>query len=165
GPSEVENDVAGKAPMTLKLQFGETRFTPGGFAHIARNLAEKPFRNVTIEFLQDRKARNSPPPAWDEDRGLHVLSGGTLDIMFVKDGVRVSELGLKPGGVVPRHYHLGPHLVVALTDLELRSDVEGKGSSVKQLKAGDIAWVEGGFAHTLTNVGKQEAKLITLEFR
>jgi hypothetical protein len=27
-----------------------------------------------------------------------------------------------------------------------------------------VAWVPGGFTHTLTNVGKQEAKFITLEF-
>src|SRR5437899_9197157 len=57
GASKVSNEVEGKAPLTLKLQDGETRFTPGGFAHIAKNLSDQPFRNVTIEFLQDEKAR------------------------------------------------------------------------------------------------------------
>jgi quercetin dioxygenase-like cupin family protein len=165
GASLIENDVAGKPAVTLKLQDGETRFLPGGFAHIARNLSDQPFRNITIELMQDDKTRLPTPPKWDEERGLHVLSGGTLDILFAKDGARVSEIELQPGGVVPRHHHSGPHLVVAVTDLQLRSDVEGKGSSVKQLKAGDIAWVEGGFTHTLTNVGNQDAKLITLEFQ
>jgi quercetin dioxygenase-like cupin family protein len=165
GASLIENDVAGKPAVTLKLQDGETRFLPGGFAHIARNLSDQPFRNLTIELMQDDKTRLPTPPKWDEERGLHVLSGGTLDILFAKDGARVSEMQLQPGGVVPSHHHAGPHLVVAVTDLELRSDVEGKGPSVKRLKAGDIAWVEGGFTHTLTNVGNQDAKLITLEFQ
>jgi quercetin dioxygenase-like cupin family protein len=164
GPSEVENDVAGKPPVTLKLQDGETHFTPGEFAHIARNLSSQPFRNVTIEVLKDEEAHKTPPPQWDEERGLHVLHGGTQDIMFVKDGVRVSEIALQPGAMLPKHHHTGPHLVVAVTDLEMRSDVEGKGVSTKNLQAGNIAWVDGGFTHTLTNIGKQEAKFITLEF-
>lgn len=164
GPSEVSNEVLGNSPVTLKLQDGETRFTEGGFAHIARNLANAPFRNVTIELLQDGKARNSPPPKWDDQRALQVLHGGTQDIRFVKDGVRVSEVELQIAGVLPKHHHAGPHLVVALTDLEFRNDIVGKATSNIEMKAGDIKWVEGGFTHTITNVGKQEAKLVTLEF-
>jgi quercetin dioxygenase-like cupin family protein len=168
GASEVSNEAEGKPPVTLKLQDGETRFTPGDFAHIARNLAATPFRNVTIEFMQDAAVRKSPPPAWDEERGLHVLNGGTQDIMFVKDGVRVSEIDLQPGGVLPRHRHDGPHLAVAVTDLDLRSDNDkdkaGGGSQPVQIKAGDILWVPGGFTHTVTSVGKSQAKWVTLEF-
>jgi quercetin dioxygenase-like cupin family protein len=164
GASTIENDVAGKPPVTLNLQDGEARFTPGNFAHVARNLADAPFRNVTIELLQDAQAQKTPPPQWDEERALHVFHGGTQDIMFVKDGVRVSEIALQPGGVIPSHHHTGPHLVVALTDLEIRSDVEGQGPMPGHFKAGDIKWLPGGYTHTLTNVGRQEAKFITLEF-
>ena len=166
GASQVENDVAGKPPVTLKLQDGETWFLPSGFAHIAKNLSDQPFRNITIELLQDEDEKSRQSPAkWDENRGLHILNGGTQDILFVKDGARASELQLQPGGVLPKHHHSGPHLVVAVTDLDLRSDVEGKAPSSVQLKAGDVAWVKGGFTHTLTNVGQQNAKLITLEFQ
>ena len=48
GASQVSNEVEGKPAAMLKLQDGEARFTPGNFAHIARNLASTPFRNVTI---------------------------------------------------------------------------------------------------------------------
>ena len=167
GASAVSNEVEGKPPVALKLQDGETRFTPGNFAHIARNLADTPFRNVTIELLrgeENEKARQLPPPKWDEERGMHVLEGGTQDIMFVKDGVRVSEVDLQPGGVLPKHHHAGPHLVVAVSDLDMRSDVEGMGPMPGQLKSGEVKWLPGGYTHTLTNVGKQPAKFITLEF-
>jgi quercetin dioxygenase-like cupin family protein len=164
GSTEVSNDVKGKAPVELKLQDGEVRFVPGNFSHIARNLADTPFRNVTIELLQDEAARKTPPPAWDEDRGLHVFTGGTQDIMFVKDGVRVSEIDLQPGATIPSHHHSGPHLVVAVTDLDIRSDVEGKGPMPGHLKSGEVKWLPGGYTHTLTNTGKQEAKFVTLEF-
>ena len=164
GASEVENDVQGKPPVTLKLNDGDTHFLPGGFAHIAKNLSGKPFRNVTIEFMQDEKAHKSPPPKWNEERGMHILEGGTQDILFVKDGVRASEITLQPGATLPKHHHAGPHLLVAVSDLEIRSDVVGQGPMLGYFKSGDVKWLPGGYSHTLTNVGKTEAKFITLEF-
>lgn len=164
GASDVSNEVEGKSPVEVKLQDGQTGFTAGGFAHIARNLASTPFRNVTIEFLQDEKARTAPTPKWDEDRGLQVLNGGTQEILFVKDGARVSEVELQPGGSMPSHHHKGPHLAAAITDLELRSDVEGRGPTSVHSGSGDVNWAPGGYTHTLTNVGKQTAKFVIIEF-
>jgi beta-alanine degradation protein BauB len=159
GPSEVENDVAGKPPVTLKLQDGEPRFTSGGFAHVAKNLAATPFRNVTIELLQP-----GPATAGGEDQKPRELAGATITPVFVKDGVRVSDIRLKAGGSIPRHHHEGPHLVVAVTDLTLRNEVEGQAATTRTLKAGEVAWIPGGITHTVTNVAPGEARLITLEF-
>jgi len=162
GESHIENDVVGQPPALRTFRDGETFFVPGDFAHTAKNLSDQTFRVVAVELMRNDKAQMEHK--YDEDRGLHILNGGTQDILFVKDGVRASELQLQPGGVLPKHHHNGPHVVIAVTDLDLRSDVEGKGPSQVQLKAGDAAWVKGGATHTLTNVGKQDAKLITLEF-
>lgn len=165
GDSSVENDVKGKPPATLKLQDGETRFSPGNFAHVAKNLADTPFRNVTIEYLGDENSRQSPPPKWDEERGLHILNAGTRDIMFVKDGVRVTDTQLQPGGVIPKHHHSAPHLMVAVTDVQLKSEpADGKPATTTQVKAGDIRWVEAGATHTVTNTGDKAARYIILEF-
>jgi quercetin dioxygenase-like cupin family protein len=163
GAIEVLNSVEGKAPATVKLRDGETGFSAAPFAHFARNLLDQRFRNVTIELVQDDKLRGTTSH-WDEQRGLDILTGGTKQILFVKDGVRVSELELQPGGIVPLHHHTGPHLVVAVTDLDLRSEVQGKGPMTAELKAGESKWMQGGFSHTLTNVGKQTAKFVTVEF-
>ncbi len=165
GEMNISNEVEGKAPVTLKMQDGETRFAPGGFAHIARDLASTPFRAVAVELLQDEAAHKTPPPKWDEERGLHVFARGTQDIIFVKDGVRVSEVELQPGGVVPKHHHVGPHLLVAVSDLDMRSDVDGMGPMPGHFKSGEVKWLPGGYTHTLTNVGKQQAKFVTLEFQ
>ena len=158
GASELENDVAGKAPVTLKLQDGEVRFTPGNFAHIARNLALTPLRNVTIEL------KNNSAAKWNEDRGLAVLQKGTQHVLFVKDGARVSDIELQPAGVLPKHTHSGPHLVIAVTDLDLRNAPAGKRAENVQLKAGDVAWVPKGVTHSLTNVGPDKARWIGVEF-
>ena len=164
GQTNVSNEVEGKQPVTLKMQDGEIRFSPGGFAHIARDQASTSFRAIAIELLQDEAAHKTPPAAWDEERGLHILTGGTQDILFVRDGVRVSELELQPGATLPSHHHSGPHLMVAVSDLDLRSDVDGQGAMPGHFKSGDVKWLPGGYTHTLTNTGKQQAKLITLEF-
>jgi quercetin dioxygenase-like cupin family protein len=50
GDSEVESERVAEKPVKLTLKDGEARFTKGGFAHRAKNLSEKPFRNVTVEF-------------------------------------------------------------------------------------------------------------------
>jgi quercetin dioxygenase-like cupin family protein len=165
GATEVSNQVAGKPAVLLKMQDGEVRSADGGFAHIARNLAATPFRAVAVEFLQDEKAHTTPPPPWDDDRSLQVLHGGTQQILFVKDGVRVSETELQIAGSVPRHHHAHPHLVIAVTDLLLRNDVVGKGASNIEMKSGDIKWIEADLTHSITNVGDAEAKFVTLEFQ
>lgn len=158
GDSYIENDVKDKPPITLKFKDGETHYSLATFAHAAKNLADTPFRNVTIEFLKNDDSK------WDPDRGLSILHGGTIDILFVKDGARVSDVGLQPGGIIPEHTHAGPHLFVAVTDLDLEAKVAGKPATHVQLKAGDIKWVEGGVTHTVTNAGKQEGRMITVEF-
>lgn len=166
---DVVNTVEGKEPVKVSLADGEVRFMTGNFAHVFRNLAGEPSRNVTIEIVQDATRRLSPaqwnPGHPDEDRGLEVLTGGTKEIMFVKDGVRVSEVDLQPGGVIPMHHHAGPHLAVALADYELRSDVAGKGPQRLKMKRGESEWFPGGYSHAVTNTGKSTAKLITMEFK
>jgi quercetin dioxygenase-like cupin family protein len=169
GAAEIVNAVKGKDPVTLTLSDGEVRFVSAPLAHTFRNLSGQPFRNVTIELLQDAKLRQSPAH-WDathpeEDRGLDILNGGTREILFVKDGVRVSEFELQPGAVIPLHHHAGPHVVVALSDYELRSEVKGKGPKSITMKRGESEWAVGGYSHILTNTGHTAAKFVTFEFK
>jgi quercetin dioxygenase-like cupin family protein len=171
GHSAVVNAVKGKEPVNLEMQDGQTGFLAGGFAHIARNVSGQPYRNVTIELLQDDKLRQAPAH-WDaahpeEDRGLNILNGGTKEILFVKDGVRISEVELQPGGMMPMHHHAGPYLLVAVTDLDLRenhrNDVHPP--DLGHFKAGQVDWLPGGYSSSLTNIAKTPAKFVTLEFR
>lgn len=163
GDAHISNEVEGKVPAEVKLADGDTRFAPGNFAHIAKNLADQPFRNVTIELLQDEKLRQALS-RWPMEGGDQTLSGGHLKVLFVKDGVRVSEANLDPGATVPSHHHDGPRLLVAVSDLDLRSDIEGKGPVLCKLKSGDVKWLPGNHTNTLTNTGKQPARFITVEF-
>ena len=163
GASNLVNQVIGKQPANLKLQDGETRFTPGNFAHVVKNLSDQPFRNVTVEFLKDEQAHKTPPPKWDEERALHVHHNGTQEVMFVQDGVRVSDFQLQPGGMVHNQHHPGPRLIVAVTDVDIRSSAAGKSTPI-QLMPGEVKWLKGGTTDMLMNAGKNSVRWITLEF-
>jgi quercetin dioxygenase-like cupin family protein len=176
GATEVVNAVKDKPPASLKLEDGETHFSPATFAHIARNQSDQPFRNVTIEILEDEALRHAPSP-WDsskdsnknEDRALVLFSGGTQQILFVKDAIRVSEFELQPGAAASVPHPHGPLLLVADSDIEVRSrmstsSVSSALSSRVALKPGDSKWYPANYSHTVTNTGAKLAKFVTLEF-
>jgi quercetin dioxygenase-like cupin family protein len=172
GSAEISNNVKGKAAVTVKFQDGDTRYSPATFAHFVRDTGPEPFRNVTVEILEDESLRQSAAK-WDEqdkkERGLEVLPGGSKQILFVKDGIRATEFELQPGAIVPMHRHTGPHLLVAVSDLALRSDSQGdpRGSVAMMpahFKSGDSKWFPGNYSHKLTNIGDKPAKFVTLEF-
>jgi len=166
-PGEILNSVAGKAPASVKFQPGDTGFSAATFAHAVRCTGNHPFRNLTIEILNDDALRRTPSP-WDpklnEDRALNIFNGGSQQILFVKDAIRVSEFELQPGATVPMHHHKGPHLFVAVNDLDLRSDAKGLAPIPTHFNAGDTKWLPGNYSHSLTNTGTRSAKFVALEF-
>lgn len=162
GVTDISNEVTGKPPLIVKQPVGETHFTAGNFSHLVRNQGAAPFDSVDVELQQDQ-GRKTPPLPWEEERGLEVLNGGTQEILFVKDGVRTSEIELQAGGMIPAHAHASPHLFVAISDVNLVSHVAGKASKL-ELKPGAINWVDAGSTPALMNGGKESAKFILLEF-
>ncbi|MFZ0814258.1 MAG: hypothetical protein WAM78_02000 [Candidatus Sulfotelmatobacter sp.] len=163
GDTEIANQVKDRPPVTVNLKDGQTAFTPATFAHLVRDPSDKPFCNVTVEILEDDSLRKSTAH-WDEDRGLDILANGTKQILFVKDGIRVTEFELQPSATVPKHHYTGPHLVVAINDLDMYSDAAGQGPMSSHFKSGDSKWLPGNYSTTLTNTGAKPAKFITLEF-
>jgi len=175
GTAEVENNVKGKPPTTTKLSDGDVRFVSAPFTHFVRDVGAQPFRNVTTEILEDESLRKSTAK-WDanknEDRGLEVLTNGTKQILFVKDGIRATEFELQPGAVVPMQHQAGSYLLlVAVTDLNLRDDnirnhekTLVRGSFTLDLGSGGQTWLPIKALHSITNVGKNPAKFVSLEF-
>jgi len=51
GPADIINAIAGKPELHQVLQDGDTHYSPGHFAHIARTDSGMPFHNVTIELV------------------------------------------------------------------------------------------------------------------
>ncbi|MFZ0480754.1 MAG: hypothetical protein WAL71_16560 [Terriglobales bacterium] len=163
GPSHISNEVEGKPPVEVNLSDGEVHFTDGNFAHVARNLAGEPFRNVAIELLQDEKLRQTRS-RWPVEGGDQSFTGVHRKVLLVRDAVRVSQVELDARTTIPTHRHDGPHLLVAVSDLDLQSNVEGQEPTPWKLHSGDSIWLPDGYTHSLTNAGEQTARFVTLEF-
>jgi hypothetical protein len=70
GPADVTNAVLGQPEVRLQFADAELHFSRGPFAHVARNEAGTPFRNVTIELVHPQgAARNLCGKVLPEDRG------------------------------------------------------------------------------------------------
>ncbi|HEU5334615.1 MAG TPA: hypothetical protein VFU27_01555 [Terriglobales bacterium] len=160
GPALIENQVQGKASVKMKLQDGQTELAKGPFAHVIKNLADAPFRNVTIEILRPGAPQTAPP-----ERGLDLDSDMAVQILYDTPQVRVSEFQLNPGMQVEAGARKWPHLLVAVSEMTLRDQVRnGRGIELKQ-KPGDISWSAGGHAHTFTNTGQKAAHWVEVEFK
>jgi quercetin dioxygenase-like cupin family protein len=162
GESDVINARQGEPARELKLKDGDTAFTPGGFAHVAiNNDKQKPFRNITIEIMKPQPDPNPTP--------TQMLVGAGMSVTFMVDNERAfaEVIELEPGATMPLHEHRRPHLAVPLADATLETDVLGKGlgKGVITQKAGEPRWVEGGFSHTVKNIGTTRARWVQIEIK
>ena len=173
GPADVVNAVLNKPETHLVLKDGETHFTRGGFAHVARNLSDAPFRNITIELLKPQgepqnlcaqivasaplgPCDKSPTSATDGP-GFSVepqltTSNAKLDLVRLGPESESAKVGL------PAEF-----LIVALADSEIQVYLDGKPG--KTLHGGEFAWLDPGSHAAVANRSKKPAAYLQLSFK
>ncbi len=170
GDSDVVSVRPGEKPVALLLKDGEVRFTPGNFAHAAINNSDRPFHNITIELLKPSADVKTCTEKCDSGGCV----GATLNspVTGCPSTVRrisaaqwtVSLVTLPPSARIEKHTHTMPHLVVAVSDLDLTSQTDTAGNNFKRAPGG-LAWVPAGVTHTLINNSSKQAQFVTLEFK
>ncbi len=161
-PSQVENAVQGKSPITARAGVGEVRFTSAPMNHRLTNMADTPFRNLVVEILKKKSPQTNGEQS---ERGLEVGHGGLSDTVIDNREVRVQEVQIAAGGMLHKHTHKYPFLVVALSDLNLHNMPQGKPAKMVHQKAGEVRWIGAGTTHEMMNMGKQEAHFVEVEFK
>ena len=167
GDSDVVSQRPGEKPAELKLKDGETRFTPGNFAHAAINLSERPFHNLTIELLKPATGvKNCTdscaiPLSWCTAGPGKVCP--SIERRISSDQWTVLYVTMPPASGLDKHTHTKPHMVMAVTDLDLTEQV-GDETLHTRIPAGGFAWIPAGLTHTLANAGAQTARYVALEF-
>jgi quercetin dioxygenase-like cupin family protein len=167
GHSDVINAVRHKPEVHLVLRDGETHFTRGGFAHVARNLSDTPFRNITIELLRAQgEAHNEcgfviPGPA-----------GAICDPPFVSDWAptqfetaeaRLDLVWLFANGKHSQSSAKLAYLVVGLGGPQVTINV--KGEPPKVLREGEVEWFEPGSVVQFSHEGTELAQFLELTFK
>jgi len=157
------------APFPKQFSEGEMWYLPP-VTHAVKNETPLTLRQIEVELLQRGPSR---------DYSRDLISDASQPKLFAppvnpygnyKDSgsmynVYLTRSQLLPGASSQSHEHKAPHLVVAMFDLELKDEREGKTAISVKLNKGEVAWVEGGFKHKLTNVGSRPAQVVTVEYR
>jgi hypothetical protein len=155
------NERVGAKPARVNWKGGEIRFSKGGFSHIVRNEAASPLRNITIELLR---------PGDSDEIGTAEAAAKPGAVQFsvagvVRKGAATFDNTVPPGAAMQKQAYNGPRLMLAVTDLDLRDEVEGRPPTEIHQQSGDVVWVPGGSGHTISNIGKQPARWVSVEFK
>ena len=169
GPADVVNAIQNKPEIHLQLTDGETHFTRGGFAHVARNLADTPFRNVTIELLKPQgDAHNFCARVFAsmESAGCPRSPGSfgfSMEAQFETAATFLNLVRLDPEttsyGAPPIQ---GATLVVALNESEVQLNLKGK--PARTLRGGEMTWIDAGLQGAAFNPGKKSSSYLELVF-
>ena len=160
-PVTIRNEVRNRQPVITELGAGELRTSKGGFSLAERNISSSgPAALIVIESLKpdDGKGFSKPMGGFQ----LHSAAVGELFESFM---VRGYNMAIAAGGQVGTRHEDYDRLLIALSDLSLREEVNGQPPSDHQMKAGEVCWVARGMTHATTNVGSSPAALVTLEFK
>jgi quercetin dioxygenase-like cupin family protein len=141
GDSDVINAVRDKPEIHLVLKDGETHFTRGGFAHVARNLADIPFRNVTVELLKPQEgARNVCGPVIP-NVGFAACDPAPMT-QFETAEVRLDHVVLSLKGKLKEKGSTLAFLVVGLGGSEVKINTKSK--PPRTLHEGEVEWFDAG---------------------
>ena len=161
GPADIINAIVGKPELHQILQDGETHYSPGHFAHVARTDSGKQFQNVTIELARPQGTLKNvckdvllgtpldcPEQKAAEDKsktkkGQPDSAATTDDVpYFETDEIRVDLHKVSSGNDYVDATPKADALLVALTEANLDANLGGE--HVSFLHGGDVLWLPAG---------------------
>lgn len=175
GTTDVVNAIQGKPEVELTLQDGETRYTPGGFAHVARTDAGILFHNITIELVKpqgtprnlpaggpERPLGSCPLPSADPRRNPQIPNEQVVPC-FETDEMRLSVVRVEGGKDYEEATPQTAALLVAMSNANL--DVALGGQHAAFLHAGDVLWLPAGVARRVQDFIGIRSNCLLLSFK
>ena len=174
GPSDIMNAPLGKPELHQALKNEEMHFARGGLVHVARNLSDKPFRNLTIAFVHPQQnvrnrcekiidgPLNDCPTSAEATAKSDSVSPGRIPL-FETDEIFGELLTLAPHVKHTEAKAKYAALLLGLEDAHLKVHITGQ-SSVK-LGSGGILWLPANRDSDFSATGKTPARYILLYFK
>jgi hypothetical protein len=159
------------AIQNFPFQRGDSRFFFGGHAYGIRDDRTTNYRSVTVEFL-DPKVTNwgyqAQSGTWDYGPSGN---GGPVDphAKFTNSmrwgGVMVSDVQLLQGASFPAPDKSAAELLVAVTDVDLKTDdlKTNKDQRIRK-SAGEVMWIPASPRSRLVNTSSEPARFLVVEF-
>jgi quercetin dioxygenase-like cupin family protein len=155
-----------KLPTTEYSKLGDVVFDPQGTTHSTTNEGDGPIVVTAVDFLkaQGKMVRST-------QKTTRYCNPGSKDVcveekyLFCTNKFCAEDVTFAPGAVSTKHAHSTDHMLIAISDYELKDDVEGKGTVTRTRKSGDVEYIPAGINHQLTNTGSQPARFIVVAFK
>jgi len=158
GDSDVSNERVHEEPVELKLKDGETHFAPGGFAHKAVNLADTPFHNITIEFVEPGLTTRA---AGAKDTSVAASQfGGASSEAFGKIKLHQGTFLNGEVSTCMGDQLAGPQLLVPVSEFFVKT--AAKTNQAK--RPGEVLWLNAGDCATIVTRGNLPARFVLLNF-
>jgi hypothetical protein len=175
GAADVVNAIQGKPEAELTLPDGETRYTPGGFAHLVRTEAGMAFHNITIELEKpqssprnlpagaaERPLGTCPPSAIDSRRNPQMPSQQVVPC-FETDEVHLELVRVEGGKDYEEMSPQTAALLVTMSNANL--DVSLSGQHAAFLHAGDVLWLPAGTPRKIEDFIWIRSSFLLLSFK
>ena len=137
-------------------------------SHALRNDHINPYQGIVVELMNadESRYRTGDPTL---NVGASFASPGDTEKSYltwlVKTNVEIDNLQLLGGGSLEVHANSDAHLLVAMTDVDLRREAkDGKPIKV-QLSRGEVKWLSDAATATYTNAGKDAARFAILQMK
>jgi hypothetical protein len=175
GTTDVINAVAGKPEAHLLLEDGSTRYSPGGFAHIARTDAGILFRNITVELVHPQSGpRNLGDKGSERPLGSCPQSTGATNSnnqipseqvvpCFETDELRLELVKVEGGKDFVQPSPGTAALLIAMSNSNL--DVSLAGQHTAFLHVGDVLWLPPGTPRKVVDFLGIKSQFILISFK
>jgi hypothetical protein len=180
GPADVINAVQGKPEAHLVMADGQLGYSPGHFAHVARNDSDLPFNNVTIELLKlQGEPRNicekiveGPVKECSSDFSKLPANSPLIALaqamrrrgLLETDEMRVTSFSFDLKQNYSESGLQSPQLLVVEDNSELQ--VQWLGEPAKSLHAGETLWLEAGKKWTIVTPGPNKVtRFLMIKFK
>lgn len=175
GTTDVINAVAGKPEAHLTLEDGSTRYSSGGFAHIARTDAGILFHNITVELVHPQDApRNlgdkgserplgSCPQSAAATSSNNQIPSEQLTPCFETNELRLDLVKVEGGKDFVQASPGTAALLIAMSDANL--DVSLGGQHTEFLHVGDVMWLPAGTSRKIVDFLGIKSQFLLISFK
>ncbi len=183
GPADIINAIVGKPELHQILQDGETHYSPGHFAHIARTDSGVQFQNVTIELVHPQgtpknlckevlpgaplNCPEAPAAAVENGKGKKGQpepKATAEDVpCFETDEIRADLHKVSSGNDYVDATPKTDALLVALTDTNLDANLGGEHTSF--LHGGDVLWLPAGKHRRIVDFLGTRSSFLLISFK